>query len=244
MQHEGVVEAETGVEAPVEQTEQERLWAGNFKSPEELERAYSELRSMESRRNEELAQLRRIAEKVEYLEEQVTAPVRQRETQAIEQSIVEALESDDPYERMRAQAWITKQVVEAEFANRQPAQPALDPSIAADIADRRMAAKYQDWNDLKADVAAVIQERPHLFPIRENASVDEIVNSLDTVYEVARARAVVRSGSRAADDVAAAARAAKEAAQTMQGTSSRPATMTPEQEAWERIKQAKVGLFG
>lgn len=243
MQHEGAVEAEGQViEAQGEQPG-ERVWAGNFKSPEELERAYSELRSMESRRNEELAQLRKIAEKVEQLEEQVTAPVRQRESQAIEQSIIEALDSDDPYERMRAQAWITQEVVKAQLAEFQTPKQSIDPSIAADIADRRMAAKYQDWNAVKGDVAAVIQERPHLFPIGENASVDDIVNSLDVVYEVARARHVLRNGSQAANDAAAAARAAKEAAQTMQGTSSRPETQTPEQAAWDRIKNAKVGLF-
>ena len=237
---------ETQVEA-VEQQEQpseERLWAGNFKTPEELERAYSEIRTLESRRNEEIAALRKIAERVESLEEQLVAPVRQRETQAIEQSIIEAMDSDDPYERMRAQAWITQEIVNQRLAEMQPQRTVIDPSITAEIADRRMSAKYPDWNQVKADVAAVIQERPHLFPITDNASVDEIVTSLDTVYEVARARHVLRSGSTAAADVAAAARAAKEAAQTMQGTTSRPATMTPEQEAWERIRNAKIGLFG
>lgn len=243
MQHEGAVEAEGQViEAQVEQTE-ERLYAGKYKSVDELERAYAEIQTLERRRDQEVAQLRQIAEKVEYLEEQVTAPVRQRESQAIEQSIIEALDSDDPYERMRAQAWITQEVVKAQLAELQPARPSVDPSIAADIADRRMAAKYQDWNAVKGDVAAVIQERPHLFPIGENASVDDIVNSLDVVYEVARARHVLRNGSQAANDAAAAARAAKEAAQTMQGTSSRPETQTPEQAAWDRIKNAKVGLF-
>lgn len=239
-----MIDEQGAVEEVQAEQPEERLWAGNFKSPEDLERAYSDLRQMESRRNEEVAALRKIAEKVEYLEEQLTAPQRQRETQAIEQWIIDAMESDDPYERMRAQAWITQETVKAQLQELQTQRQTVDPSITADFADRRMAAKYADWNNVKADVAAVIQERPYLFPITDNASVDEIVNSLDVVYEVAKARHVLRGNTQASDDIAAAARAAKEAAQTMQGTTSRPATMSPEQEAWARIKSAKVGLFG
>lgn len=223
--------------------QEERLWAGNFKSPEELERAYSELRSLESRRNEEVAHLRRIAEKVEVLEEQLVAPQRARETQAVEASIIEALDSDDPYERARAQAWITQEVVKAQLAELQPARPAVDPDMAAFVADQRMSAKYGDWTDVKGEVANVIRERPHLFPINDRSSVDEIVNGLDTVYEIARARHVLRNSSTASADAAAAARAAKEAAQTMQGTSSRPATMTADEQKWAAIKNAKIGLF-
>lgn len=223
--------------------EQERLWAGNFKSPEELEKAYSELRSMESRRNEEIALLRQNAARLEALEEQLAAPQRQQEYQAIEQSIAQMMDSDDPYDRMRAQAWVTEQVLQAKMQEFQPPKPQVDPSLAAFVADQQMGAKHGDWAQVKADVAAVIQERPHLFPISENASVDEIVRHLDVVYEVARARHVLRNGSQAAQDAADAARAAKEAAMTMQGTSSRPATLTPEQEAWERIKNAKTSLY-
>jgi hypothetical protein len=222
---------------------EERLLAGKYKSVEELERAYVEVRDFESRRNEEINQLRRIAEKVETLEEQLVAPQRARETQAFEQSIIEALDSDDPYERMRAQAWLTEEVVNAKLQALQPQRPQVDPNLAAFVADQQMSARYGDWNDVKAEVAGVIRERPHLFPINESSTVDEIVSGLDTVYEIARARHVLRSGSTAAADAAAAARAAKEAAQTMQGTSSRPATMTPEQEKWAAIKAAKVGLF-
>lgn len=239
----GEMQVETEVPVEVEAQQEEKLWAGNFKSPDELEQAYTELRRMESRRNEELATLRKVAEKVEYLEEQLTAPQRQQQHQAIEQSIIEALDSDDPYDRMRAQAWITEQVIQTKLQEFQPPRPAVDMDMTAFVADQRMSQKYQDWPALKAEVAQVIQERPHLFPVTESSSVDDVVRNLDTVYEVAKARHTLRAGSQAQSDAAAAAAAMKEAAQTMQGGSSRPVSLTPEQEYWQQIKNAKTGLY-
>lgn len=54
-------------EAPEGETAEEkaeRLYAGKFSSPEELERAYAELQSMEGRRSQELGELRKTVEQL------------------------------------------------------------------------------------------------------------------------------------------------------------------------------------
>ena len=232
-----------------QEQQEERLYAGNFKSPEELERAYSELRSLESRRNEEISQLRQIAAQVEDLKSQfqVQQQYQQQSTDAdmMQRVIAEQFESDDPLERMQAAAWMADQIFEAKWAQRAPqvAPPPVDPGLVADALSRRLDAAAPDWRDLGEDMIRVTQEIPALAPSND-ASLEQLFANAKTAYEIAKARKVLasaqQSGSQAAQDAAAAALAAKEAAQTMQGSSSRPATMSDDQAAWERIKAANL----
>lgn len=223
--------------------EEKSVWAGTFKSPEELERAYMEIREYESRRNEEISHLRQVAERVEYLEEQLMAPQRQRDADTVKDMLIERVSSGDPNDLLEAMAFLAKSTTEQYIA------PVLAPQQAnlelmAKAANDMMMQKYgKEWINASDDVAAVITEKPYLTKNQNPSSISDLVENLETAYEFAQARRLVRNNSQASKDAAAAARAAKEAAQTMQGSASRSETLSAEQQAWERIKNAKTTIW-
>lgn len=226
------------VEAPVVE---ERKYAGQFESPEALEKAYTELRSFEGRRNEELSQLRNIASEFQALKEQMfEEPQRRRDTESIEQTLLEQIDSEDPRDRLQAIAFLAQQVASAQVQQVQPAPQQYDPSMTAYVVNQMMGERHPDWRELSSDVRQVLIEKPHLIGQIDNAPIEQVLSNMDTAYEIAKARSILRNQGTASLDALAAAQAAKEAAQTMQGGGVHSTTLTPDQQAWEEIKNAKT----
>ena len=103
-----------------------------------------------------------------------------------------------------------------------------------------MRASYDDYDDLRGDIANVIQSNPALMQISDSPSVQEVQRGLATAYQIAKAQKVLSAAGTVREVEAEVARATKNAAQTITGASQRPATMSPQEEAWEAIKSAQV----
>lgn len=60
-------------------------------------------------------------------------------------------------------------------------------ALTTDAIDKEMSAKYADWEDHKAEVAAVLSRNPHLLP-QDGSVLDPKVlgRSLEDAYELAR----------------------------------------------------------
>jgi hypothetical protein len=230
-------------EVVVDETPAERLYAGNFKSPEDLEKAYEELRSMESRRNNEIHQLRQVAAEVEYLKQQIEAPRVEEQRRGVEQDLLEAIESGDPRSQLQVMAYLAQEAARSIVPQHTQADPTA-VQLTAYAADQTLASRYGDYRDIAPDMASIIQQNPDIAAQIEGAPLEKVVTTLDRVYKLAKADRIIRSGSQVTADAMAAAKAAKEGAQTMQGSSAKVETLSPEQAAWDAIKNAKTSIWG
>lgn len=232
------IEDGVGVEAPAEEAvaEERPDWLpSKFKSPEDLARSYQYAEGELTQTKQQLALLQ------QQVEELAAARNEQRVAEqysSIEEQLVEALESGDPRQQLSSLAWLAKEAARAELQGFQPAQVAPDAEVIAMAVNQTMRERYSDWDEIRADIGAVVQENPHLLPQDPNPSVGKLTSGLTTAYEIAKARRVLSSADSIRAVEAEANRLAKNAAQTVTGASHRPATTTPENELWESIKQA------
>lgn len=224
-------------EAPAAVEERPAWLPGNFKSPEDLAKSYQSAQGELTRTQQELAQLRATVE--ELASAQQTRQAEQHYS-SVEEQLVDAIESGDPRQQLAAYAWLAQEAAKTAVQQHQPQAPVIqqDPDVLALAVDTRMRQTVPDWDDVRGDIGVVLEELPGLKPTSTNVS--EIASNLRVAAEIARARKMV-SGVDAVRQVEHdTLAAAKNAAATITGSSVRPATVTPEQAAWEAIKQAET----
>jgi len=227
--------------AEQEQTQEDRPpWLpSNFKSPEDLANSYKSAQAKLTQTEQELSSLKGKVDEILAQQEQARA---QEQYGQVQGQLVETWETGDPEQQLATMAWLAQEAAKAAIQQYVPPSqpnPALGELIAAQ-AEQGMRASYDDYDDLRGDIANVIQSNPALMQISDSPSVQEVQRGLATAYQIAKAQKVLSAAGTVREVEAEVARATKNAAQTITGASQRPATMSPQEEAWEAIKSAQV----
>jgi hypothetical protein len=232
----GTIEQE---QTPQEQPEQRPAWLpDNFKSVEDFAASYKQAQQKISEQGQELAALR---QNVEAWEQQALEPEYERQRDRFREAW------DDPDQQFEIVAGLAGQLAALGQTIQQQGQarpPAQQAEVTAFVADQTLAARYDDWQSYKSKVAEIVEADPGLLPIDDTTPVEQIVKGLDRIYTIAKAQDVLANQGQPGQQSPVPNDAAKRAAQTMTGQSGRPATLSPDEEAWERIKAARSGGYG
>jgi hypothetical protein len=235
--------ADESNEILAEQEEARPEWLpSNFKSPEDLANSYKSAQAKLTQTEQELASLRSKVDEIAAEREQAK---QQQQYSQVQGQLVETWESGDPEQQLATMAWLAQEAAKAAVQQYVPPStpnPALGELIAAQ-ADNLMRSTYEDYDQLREDIGSIIQQDPRLMQISDNPSVQEVQRGLATAYKIAKANKVLSAAGTVAAVDAEVARAAKNAAQTITGASQRPATMSPQEEAWEAIKNAATNTI-
>jgi hypothetical protein len=222
-------------------TEERPPWLPqNFKSPEDLANSYKAAQAKLTQTEQELSGLKSKVDEILAEQEQARAQAQYGQVQG---QLVETWESGDAEQQLATMAWLAQEAAKAAIQQYVPPSqpnPALGELIAAQ-ADQVMRSQYEDYDELRSDIANVIQSNPTLMQISDAPSVQEVQRGLATAYQIAKAQKVLSAAGTVREAEAEVARATKNAAQTITGASQRPATMSPQEEAWEAIKNAASG---
>ena len=216
----------------------------NFKTVEALAASYKEA---ERKIHEQAAQLKKIEELEQRNREWEEWAMQQNQAQSArpEDQFIELWE--DPDRQAHLALNLAQKVAQLESALAQQSQRGPDPTltqIAAQYAENTVRSQHQDWDQYREQVAELVQQNPHLLGTAENSTPQEIARGLELAYWTVKGQSLASNQAQFATDATEAARIAKEQAQTMSGASSRPPTMSADQEYWERIRAAASGGYG
>lgn len=207
----------------------------NFDKPEDLAKSYTHAASKITEQGQELAALRAQIEEIQATQTQQTS---QAYEQDIETQLYEAFESGDGRTAAAAAAFLANQAVEKALASYSPKEAPLDPQITAQFADNALAAKYPDWQEVRARAGEVVGQNPTLFPISANTKPSQVVEYLDAAYKLAKFESGESAASAATQNLEELARLTKQQAQTMSGTNSSQEAVS----YWDDIKKARSGV--
>lgn len=211
----------------------------NFKSPEDLAQSYRESQAALTRTRQELSEVKDQVGQI--LATQQDAAM-QSEYSTIESQLLEAVESGDPQAQLAAMAWIAQQAAQQYVP--QASQPAAANSeVLAFAADQQLAQRYQDWNEVKVDIATLVQEDPDLLPVDPNTPLATVVQRLDRVYKMAKANRVLSQTEQVTQAEEAQNRLIKQQAQTITGASQTPAVTDPATEYWDSVRNTAPGTY-
>lgn len=210
----------------------------NFKSPEDLAQSYREAQANLTRTRQELSEVKDQVGQILATQQETQ---RATEYGTIEAQLLDAVESGDPQAQLAAMAWIAQQAAQ-QYAPQQTDQ-SPNTEVLAFAAEQQMAQKYQDWNEIKLDIASLVSEDPDLLPVDPNTPLATVVQRLDRVYKIAKANKVLSQTEQVVQAEEAQNRLIKQQAQTITGASQTPATTDPESEYWASVKNTAPGNY-
>lgn len=208
--------------------EEERVYAGKYKSVDDLERGHAELQQLYGRMAQDLGQLRDVVQSQQWQPQQPRYDYQQiieddpgRAAQAAFQNgdvaafqaAVSALEIEDPTAaevwKLRVENLAMQQRVQAQIANVSgyQAQQELDQALLG------LASKYPDVAQLETQIGQVLREREALSMMAQSQNPQYVVRALEDAYHIAKARSSDTLGAAAQQVAAAQARANEEALQ-------------------------------
>ncbi len=233
---------ETAIEAPEEETPERPEWLPeNFKTPEDLAKSYAEA-------ERKITELAAKAKEAETLAEQN----RQWQEYAREQQAAQQQPTGDPRDRF-LEVWedpdrqadlvlhLASTVADLQAQVAQASQTAPDPAlteISARLAQDQMAAQFPDWDHYAEKVSEAVAANPRLLGLTEESRLSDLTRGLESVYYMVRGQASLTPEGQAAHDAAEAARLAKQQALTQSGSSTRPATLSDDDQYAQRIMDA------
>jgi hypothetical protein len=230
-----VVVAEAPVEEPTEPERPEWL-PENYKTPEDLAAAHRSLQDRlrqeaedRKQREQENAELRAA------LEQQQQAQQQGQQGDLLDNIAAEiayARETGDVRRELELNAWLQQQTLQQSLGGMQvaaqqqerPGAEAQDQLIAAHVHDS-MQRQFDDWEELKPQVAELLTAEPWRLPDQALDSIPSMQSALASVYEVVKARQLLEQQKELEQrglGQADLSRARKLEAQTMQGASGRP----------------------
>lgn len=212
-EHGRFVAAEEPVEeAPVEQTAEERLFAGKYRSAEDLERAYEELQRNEGRLADEVGQLRQWAEQPQF-NQQPQQPQFDRAgfESLVDEDPASAMEyaygsGDEVALRMAANAWeevspgapklwaqnksLEMQVQQLHGNFNQSAALQEQQQIHQDVlrAWATFKQSHPEAEELRHKMFELVDGRPGVLSVLTNNDFESKVQVFEDLYDLARAR--------------------------------------------------------
>lgn len=218
----------------------------NFNSPEDLAKSYQEAQ----RKITELGQQNKgLEESIGELASQFDQLTSQQQAEqtpydpnqdpwavAYNQAMIEGDYTRAMTLNDQRTAAIVQQAVQQGLAQVGQPQPQTTPDVVAFIADRNLASQYEDWAQVKGDVAKIVETDP-LFAndaLWQNPAV--ATQALDRAYKLAKAES---GGADLARQQAADTRAMKLAAQSATGALGRPdISEDAAKQRWQEIQNA------
>ena len=207
----------------------------NFKTGEDFAKSYSEAQSKLTQQAQEIAAIK--AQQDEFIASQQSAQ-SEREYNTIEEQLIEAIEFGDGKQKLAAMAYLVQQ---AQGQNKPDPPQSNNSEVLAFAADQSLAAKYEDWNEVKMDIGKLVEQDPGLLQVDNTTPLATVVQRLERVYKIAKADRVLSQGESIVQVEQEAHRQGKQQAQTITGASQRPATSTAEEDYWQSIKETPVG---
>lgn len=157
-----------------EESKEEKLYAGKFKSPEDLEKSYSELERMKGEQGNELGNLRKEKEVLLGQLEQMQAKAKQ-----------DAPADADKAADIQAQlADISKQVEEGELSIGEGMMRSAQ--IAAQMAQEntvKSVQQMQQQQTVDASKQTFADQNPDFFELQQSGGLEEIKNSLPGFHD-------------------------------------------------------------
>lgn len=240
---------ETAIGTEGDETPERPEWLPeNFKSPEDLAASYKEA----ERKIHELAAKAKEADTLAEQNRQWQEWAQQQEHTARQQNTGDPRQQfmevwDDPDRQPELVLHMAQQLADLQQQVQQGQQRGPDPvltEVTAELAFNKARAEHPDWDDYHDQIAEIVQQNPHILGNAEQTTPTQFAKGLDLAYSIAKGQALANAGGQAVNDAAEAARLAKQQAQTMSGQSARPATQSPDEEYWARVRAAASGGYG
>lgn len=231
--------ADLGATEEISTTERPAWLPKQFNSPEDLAKSYQHASSKITEQGQELSSLRARLEEIEASQQQYQT---QQQSNDIEQQLYDAYESGDGRAIAAANAFLIQQAMEQ--VNKKietiAAPPAVPPQLVVDYAERSVASKYGDWQEVKPKMADVIQSNPVLRTmVADTTNPDGIAGALETAYKLAKFETASVAQQQVTENLDELARLTKNQAQTLSGGNS---STTEQMSYWDTVKQARSGI--
>lgn len=238
-------EDEASVEAQDEGTAAERPdWLPtNFQTPEDLAKSWENANrkiTEQGQRNAELEARAARADELEAYYEQIQAQSQQGQQETYAQQLAQRWEEGDGMTQLEIQAMLIKQGIDQALKDFQPPQASdrrVD-ELAADTAQKNLAAKYDDFGEYASQMGEIVQQDPWLKNRLSSGTVREVTDALESVYKLTKANAVMEGRASLDTNLAELNRQVKNQAQTMSGQSQRQEETT----WWDKIKASDGSL--
>ena len=213
-----------------------------FKTAEDQARSYAAAQSEMTRTRQELKEIQSQTQEIlAQQQQQYQAQQAQGDQWGIQNQLLEAVASGDPEQELAAMAWLAETAAQ-KYAQQQAPQPqGNNAEVIGFAANQTMQAKYDDWNEIAMDVKALVEQDPELLRVNDTTTLAQAVQGLERVYKIAKADRVLSQGESVLAVENEANRLAKQQAQTITGSSQRPATSTAEDEYWQSIRETQLG---
>lgn len=232
-------------ETPAEEPERPEWLPENFESPEALAAAYKESQRAIHERSQRIKDLEGAEQRAQEWEEWARAQQQQQQGP-----------QDDPRERLaeilldpdRQADLVLSMVSEINDLKQQVARtgqpdPALN-EISAELAQEAMRSKFPDWDEYAQQVSEVVNENPRILGLTEESRLSDLKSGLESVFYMVRGRSALAAQQETSEQAAAQQQATRQAAQTMSGAGVRPATLSDDEQYWDRVRSAQSGGYG